>query len=317
MLKFIISRNPFAGTKFASGATFHAVGLQQDGVSGSTGLTAVPQLACSGGVETRPSAPSVVGDCVEIRPSVSRIVSGRVEIQPSASSFVGGSVDVRPSVVSGRVEIRPSVSSSRVEIRPSVSSVVSGHVEIRPSVSSGCVEIRPSVSSVVSGQVEIRPSVSSGRVEIRPCVVSGQVGSDNVESSLSLPGPSGIQKSLPWPKGVKSRKSITAVRFMPPIMSRGKKILQLSQAAQSRTSVSSSGNESQASSVFYDEISCEEDLPWPDGPVVESTKTTVIVNDGAEVYIFRICFCHFKTNNFRFLSFFMTCQFVLCLSYYI
>jgi hypothetical protein len=85
---------------------------------------------------------------------------------------------------------------------------------------------------------------------------------------------------------------------MPPIMSRGKKILQLSQAAQSKMPVNSRVNESQDSSsvdggsdtVFYDEISCEDELPWLDGPVVETMETTVVVNDGTEVNLFRIKF---------------------------
>jgi hypothetical protein len=123
-----------------------------------------------------------------------------------------------------------------------------------------------------------------------------------VENRQSLPGPSGIQnkQSLPWPSGVKSRKSIRSVRFMPPVMSRGRKILQLSQAAQSKMPVTSRVNESQDSSsvdggsdtVFYDEISCEEELPWPDGPVVETTETTVVVNDGTEVNFFWIKFSY-------------------------
>jgi hypothetical protein len=83
-------------------------------------------------------------------------------------------------------------------------------------------------------------------------------------------------------------------------MSRGKKLVQLSQAARLNTAVSSSRKESQEGSsvnggsdtVFYDEVSCEdEDLPWPDGSIVETTETTVIVNDGTEVTYF-IMFKH-------------------------
>jgi hypothetical protein len=246
-------RNPFAGTKFASGATFNAVGLQQ-----------TPSQTSSGGEVIRSRDPSESGSGTQIHPSGPSESAGRAEIQPSLPSG---------AVISSGEKNQPSL----------LFGVVSGCGENRPSLPSG----------IGSSNVESRPNAS----------VSG----GNMESRHSLPGPSGIQKRprLPWPSGVQSRKSLVGgsapVRFVPPVMSRGKKLVQLAQAVV-RSKTALGGNESQSSSsvhegtdtVFYDEISCgEEENPWPSGSIVETTETTVIVSNGSKVKNFLLSLCIF------------------------
>jgi hypothetical protein len=286
MKVIVCCRNPFAGTKFASGATFNAVGLQQ-----------TPSQTSSGGEVIRSRDPSESGSGTQIHPSGPSESAGRAEIQPSLPSgaVISSGEKNQPSllfgVVSGCGENRPSLPSGIGS-----SSRESGH---NASFSGRNVESKVSLPGPSGG-------VGSSNVESRP---NASVSGGNMESRLSLPGPSGIQKRprLSWPSGVQSRKSLVGgsapVRFVPPVMSRGKKLVQLAQAVV-RSKTALGGNESQScssvhegtDSVFYDEISCgEEENPWPSGSIVETTETTVIVSNGSEVknYLLSLCIFYF------------------------
>jgi hypothetical protein len=85
------------------------------------------------------------------------------------------------------------------------------------------------------------------------------------------PGPSGMQKSRP---------------FLPPVLSRGKKILQMSLQRTGKALIDGSHDQDQIDSdvnfeneEFYENIT-EEDDSMPDGTELYATETTVVIDSG-------------------------------------
>ncbi len=81
------------------------------------------------------------------------------------------------------------------------------------------------------------------------------------------------------------------VRFRPPVLTgRGKKILDLSLARREEKARDSQDTivvaEGSNDNAIFEDISREDELTMPDGTVVATTNTTVIVADGSEVNFF-------------------------------
>ncbi len=122
------------------------------------------------------------------------------------------------------------------------------------------------------------------------------------ESRGTLPGTSSLQSrtsgeessgNLPT-SSLLSRKGLAPIRFQPPLMLRGAKILNLSLARSKLAAGRIEGQDSRPQNnlfedyscdeLLYDEVSREEQvLTMSDGKVVDETATTVVVDDGTRV----------------------------------
>jgi hypothetical protein len=121
-------------------------------------------------------------------------------------------------------------------------------------------------------------------------------GTINEHSRPSLPD-SGSKRSRARLYSVLSNKPFlpmgsSPVRFRPPVLtSRGKKILDLSLARGKKEKARDSQDtimvtEGSNDNAIFEEISREDEMTMPDGTVVSTTNTTVIVADGSEVNFF-------------------------------